>query len=438
MRVSTVIQATMLAAAAAALLPQRATGPHRSPSPASIATMAPQTPQVATSREADLRFADVVSRCESVFEDFEAFMKVPDLLRDVFDADFQHIVEHIRPAAASQNISCQRPVAAENLITGGVDISGDGLATVETEPGRVCCDDCGSECSRVVVPQFATDAECAELCRIAEAEMLPPPQEARPWWRRWGQRHEDDDSDECEIAATQLPLEDAAFSGDAQLVLLMIRLVERLRRAVAYEYGLPLASVAPHTAMVSRWVHKSGCGSGTPLHGDEAACDGFHYSSVLHLSTQGDGFEGGDFVFSDRATAAGVTAAATSPLAPDAISEIGRPSASNGKATDGRLLTRMKPLRGRATIFSSGWENLHFVDEITSGVRYAMPAFFVTHADWAREGPEDLRGEVSREDVASALLLHVLSPDQGGGDDGQLTALWHACFAAPLEEHEEE
>ena len=46
---------------------------------------------------------------------------------------------------------------------------------------------------------------------------------------------------------------------------------------------------------------------------------------------------------------------------------------------------------------------------------------------------------MSREDVASALLLHVLSPDhEGGGDDGQLTALWHACFAAPLEEHEEE
>ena len=83
-------------------------------------------------------------------------------------------------------------------------------------------------------------------------------------------------------------------------MLLLVRLVERLRRAVAYEYGLPLASVAPHTAFVSQWVSKdiageSGCGWGTSVHGDEAACEGFHYSTILHLSTKGEGVEGGDF-----------------------------------------------------------------------------------------------------------------------------------------------
>ena len=32
--------------------------------------------------------------------------------------------------------------------------------------------------------------------------------------------------------------------------------------------------------------------------------------------------------------------------------------------------------RGRALIFSSGWENVHFVDSVTSGVRFVLPVFF--------------------------------------------------------------
>ena len=61
------------------------------------------------------------------------------------------------------------------------------------------------------------------------------------------------------------------------------------------------------------------------------------------------------------------------------------------------MLTRLAPQRGRATIFSSGWENLHFVDPISAGRRFAMPAFFVTNAASAREGEGDLRGAVGRQ-----------------------------------------
>lgn len=32
--------------------------------------------------------------------------------------------------------------------------------------------------------------------------------------------------------------------------------------------------------------------------------------------------------------------------------------------------------RGRALLFSSGWENVHFVDAVTSGVRFVLPVFF--------------------------------------------------------------
>ena len=44
-----------------------------------------------------------------------------------------------------------------------------------------------------------------------------------------------------------------------------------------------------------------------------------------------------------------------------------------------------------------GWENLHFVDPISAGRRFAMPAFFVTNAASAREGEGDLRGAVGRQ-----------------------------------------
>eukprot|EP00964_Phaeocystis_antarctica_P105491 scaffold70488_cov59-Phaeocystis_antarctica.AAC.4 len=74
------------------------------------------------------------------------------------------------------------------------------------------------------------------------------------------------EADRSETVATQLSLASAAYHGGPRLALLMVRQVEKLRRAVAYEYGLPLASVAPHTAMVSRWgPEHGGCADGTPL-----------------------------------------------------------------------------------------------------------------------------------------------------------------------------
>lgn len=382
-------------------------------------------------RTTDSVFQDACNICERVLagdnpEDaFAEFLTVPVLLREVFEADAEKYLQATRPGSAAQELMCLRPAAldleADELedMFGGA-IRGDGLVDLSLEPGRVAGDvldgSCSGRCSRVVMPEFATEAECAELARLASSIMAPP--------------MENDDPDP--VALTQLGLGDCAAQGHARTTLLFVRLVERLRRAVAHEYNLPLETVAPHTAFVSRWVAKGGCGSGTPVHGDEAACVGFHYSTVLHLDTQGDSFEGGDFVFSDRATAASACACAagTAPLA-DAVVELGDELAHDEKSTAGRLLTRLSPQRGRAMMFSSGWENLHFVDEITAGVRHAMPAFFCTHAEWAEAGPEDMRGPVPQQDVASALWQHLLSP-QDAEDQGQFTLLWHSLFAAPL------
>lgn len=386
----------------------------------------------------DALFESVAKTCERLLEGKadDSFIDVPQRLREIFDLDHERYVRETRAGASARNVTCMRPKNEDEYFE-QPHIRGDGLMDVELEPGRVCRDGCCTgECSRVVLPSFATDSECELLCRFAADLMPMPDPEAGP-------------SEGCFVEDTQANLAMCAAAGQARRMLTVCRVVERLRRAVAHEYGLTLASLAPHSSFLSQWVSpllvgESGCGWGTPVHGDEAACDGFHYSTIIHLSSKGDGFEGGDFCFSDAATVAAAAAAARAPLA-DAVTEIG-PAAGSAeavadaarsdvarKSTTDRLLTRLEPQRGRAMVFTSGWENLHFVDEITSGVRYAMPAFFVTRGAWAAEGPEDMRGPVGRSEAAGALLEHVLSADHAE-DRGQFTLLWHSLFAAPLED----
>ena len=44
----------------------------------------------------------------------------------------------------------------------------------------------------------------------------------------------------------------------------------------------------------------------------------------------------------------------------------------------GRVISPFKPVKGAAVIFSSGWENMHEVEPLISGTRYAVPCFFTT------------------------------------------------------------
>ncbi len=76
------------------------------------------------------------------------------------------------------------------------------------------------------------------------------------------------------------------------------------------------------------------------VHVDEASTRAYHYSCVLYLSEDSD-YKGGNFVFTD----------------PDP------------KDKTRRVLTRVSPGRGNAVMFSSGWENVHYVDAVTEGER---------------------------------------------------------------------
>lgn len=245
------------------------------------------------------------------------------MLCAVFDADAAELRSHHRSVA---NVTCLRPAAG----TDGSQLFDDSLLDAPLETGRVCRGGaCDCACSRVRLSRAATSAECARVEALA-AELM--------------------DADVGPMA--NLYLKYSAAAGKLPLHLTLLRLVERLRRAVAHEYGVPLHTLTPRQAFVSRISGGSDVPSYTQLHVDESSTSAFHYSAVLYLSDRDVGaYTGGELLFADPCEAG---------------------------ASDGHAHTRLAPRRGEALVFSSGWENKHAVTEVTSGVRYALPAFFTT------------------------------------------------------------
>ena len=94
-----------------------------------------------------------------------------------------------------------------------------------------------------------------------------------------------------------LTLARCAEAHDVGATLLLLRLVERMRRAICRAYGLPLETLSPESAFVSRIPCGASNESYGRLHADESSNAAFHYSAVLYLTTQGEDFEGGDFNF---------------------------------------------------------------------------------------------------------------------------------------------
>ena len=182
-----------------------------------------------------------------------------------------------------------------------------------------------------------------------------------------------------------------------------MRLLERTRRAIAHEYGLPLETVAPRQAFVSRT--SKGATARQSLHADESSYDTFHYSSVLYLSTQGEHFEGGSFAFSDPPP----------------------PLSSSSSSSGERRLSELAPQSGLAVLFSSGWENMHRVQPMVSGCRHALPAFFVTRP------PEADRSEEASwcdGDAAIAEFLWCTLLDPETEDDVRMfMKRWHDALA---------
>ena len=142
---------------------------------------------------------------------------------------------------------------------------------------------------------------------------------------------------------------------------------------------MPLETVTPLQTFVSCFIGAQDKQGG--LHSDESTFAEFHYSCVAYLSTQGEEFEGGTFYWNDA------------------------------DADGARVETPIAPTKGMANIFSSGWENMHEVQPLLSGTRFAVPTFFTTNPE---EVVEEVaaNGPVGGKQIAEELWKTLLTPEE--------------------------
>lgn len=397
----------------------------------------------------ELAFSAVVDAVEHAEQhDLPLPATVPPLLHHIFDADLHWLLTE-RPAERT-NVTCQQP-ATENDPSGAarrMNYIFDDAAHKDLPlmPGRKCeGGDCCDACSRNIFHQFALDHETNYTTLFPQLNTI-----------------------------TLNDLE----TVPAPTILQFVRLVERVRRTMAHEYGVPLATLLPLQAYARKYVAgmtQQGGGGGegdfVTLHTDEATHSGYHYSCVLYLSTAGEDFTGGAFVFNDPAVEETTSDDATNENDDDDQEEDALlesflrgelPEADDdddlligGAATTeseeygtiaeeirraGRVLTPFLPTRGSAVIFSSGWENMHEVEKITSGTRYVVPCFFTTcPVPEAAYEQMKVGKPKTNEDIADDWLHLLLahrkeSPMESVGRVKELLMKWH-CMCTPLSQH---
>ncbi|XP_073968838.1 2-oxoglutarate and iron-dependent oxygenase domain-containing protein 3-like [Rhodnius prolixus] len=88
-------------------------------------------------------------------------------------------------------------------------------------------------------------------------------------------------------------------------------------------------------------------------HVDKETYPSFHYTSLVYLNDYESEFTGGRFIFDD----------------PDNVSTV------------------IEPKKGRVSIFSSGKENLHHVERVKSGTRFAITVSFTCNKKFAISDP---------------------------------------------------
>ena len=427
----------------------------------------------ATTDKAFWSVVDAVNQAEEQNEPLPA--EVPVMLHSIFEADLRHLLN--RQDQIRTNVTCLQPdegtdeegkARRMNYIFDDADIK-----HLPLTEGRKCeGGECTCACSRNIFPTFCGSDEAS-----TDLQLFP------------------------ELAGFTF---NNLTSVSAATILQFVRLVERVRRSMAHEYGVPLSTLLPLQAYSRKYVAgttQQGGGGGEgdfiTLHCDEATHTGYHYSCVVYLSTHGKDFEGGAFVFNDAgeqdendvkeeeeddwddedvvlpsfnytALTEKIRSGEYVPPEVDEDDDFFRDddddaqdSSNFYEQTDdfdddlsdddldslkeemrrvGRELTPYYPTRGAAVIFSSGWENLHEVEKITSGVRYAIPCFFTTCPvpDLAYEQMsvgKPQTNEMIADDWLHLLLAHrEESPIQSVGRVKELLMKWH-LLCTPLSEH---
>mmetsp|Transcript_31988 Transcript_31988/g.53941 ORF Transcript_31988/g.53941 Transcript_31988/m.53941 type:complete len:335 (+) Transcript_31988:130-1134(+) len=119
------------------------------------------------------------------------------------------------------------------------------------------------------------------------------------------------------------------------------------------------------------------------VHVDHNNTEHFHYSGILYLSTQDEDFSGGRLVFVDP-IAGGTLASESQSRTKDHEKELSvgqKPEKHHYLLpSDDEVLLKISPRVGRVVVFTAGHENTHYVEEVTSGQRIALPFGFTCHS----------------------------------------------------------
>jgi len=334
---------------------------------------------------------------------------VPRMLHHIFDADLRHLLTNREQLRT--NVTCMQPATEDTEGSArrmNYIFDDSAHKDLPLSPGRRCEDGtCCDACSRNIFPTFLLENE-------SNMQTFP------------------------ELASfTYNELQTCSSAT----ILQFTRMVERVRRTMAHEYGLDLSTILPLQAYSRKYVAgttQQGGGGGegdfVTLHTDEATHSGYHYSCVIYLSTQGEDFEGGDFVFNDPKDDDDEESDETNE------NELPILSLEDEIRRTGRKLTPFHPTRGAAVIFSSGWENMHEVEKITSGVRYAVPCFFTTCPVPEAAYDQMVVGKPKSDEDIADDWLHLLlahrqeTPQEAVGRVKELLMKWH-YMCAPLSQH---
>lgn len=131
----------------------------------------------------------------------------------------------------------------------------------------------------------------------------------------------------------------------------------KIQQAVAHNFGISAESLyLTHPTFFSKLSSED---PATPHdeywhpHTDKETYDSFHYTSLLYLTDYGIDFQGGRFIFVEKDNSTVV----------------------------------VEPRKGRVSMFTSGSENIHFVERVKSGVRYALTVSFTCDKKYAIKDP---------------------------------------------------
>lgn len=131
---------------------------------------------------------------------------------------------------------------------------------------------------------------------------------------------------------------------------------EKIKYAVAHHFGVdPRKIYLTHPTFFSEITSKPAVTMHDEYwhpHVDKVTYKSFHYTTLLYLSDYNLDFKGGRFVF-----------------------------------VDDKFNRTVEPRKARLSMFTSGHENLHFVEKVNSGTRYAMTISFTCDKQHSIEDP---------------------------------------------------